>query len=534
MTTPLFASALGFYWHLPILVLFISLVYSATRHEHWEHILPDAARWILRMLSFLCGIGCCYSWSRSLSEPRPIMSLDPLPPPGADPPASPIEFRWQGFFQRTTQPFFLLDRQRRLRFVNAAWEQLTGVFAVEAHGLVCSRRAADAPEHLARISAALSPPRDVLDGRPAHARRLVTGSVGAARWWDIDFFPLQGERGVLGILGTIRPAPSTSTPAAPLPERLIGLREQVWQRAHCGLLESQIPAMRTALAQVRLASQTRGPVMLVGEAGTGRQTIARIIHAQGSRREQGFAGVDGERLPPRLLNEVLFGSAGLLRQHGLGTLWLREPARLPRDLQQRLADWLHTRHESTEPEASYPRLIAGSTAEAAAEVASGRLLDELAQSLSTLVIRLPPLRERTADLPVLVGRLLERATALVGSTAPGLSPDTWDVFRAYRWPGNLTELFETLVSATAHAAGRIIEATDLPATMRRLVQLAATAGPTPERSLPLDTLLEEVERRLIVNALRQARGNKTRAAELLSIWRPRLIRRMEALGIRDE
>jgi DNA-binding NtrC family response regulator len=105
--------------------------------------------------------------------------------------------------------------------------------------------------------------------------------------------------------------------------------------------------------------------------------------------------------------------------------------------------------------------------------------------------------------------------------------------RAYSWPGNLRELSAVLARAGAAASGPQIDADDLPAYVRLAVKMDQTTDAAEERPLPLDSLLEKVERRLILNALKLAQGNKTRAAELLSIWRPRLLRRMEALGIKD-
>jgi DNA-binding NtrC family response regulator len=166
-------------------------------------------------------------------------------------------------------------------------------------------------------------------------------------------------------------------------------------------------------------------------------------------------------------------------------------------------------------------------------VRAGRLLEELACALGTLVIEVPPLRARREDLPGLVERLLQRASSGSEVRVTGLAPDAWEVVRAYPWPGNLRELYGALRTAQGRAYGERIAATDLPAPVRRAVHLEQTPGGPSERKLPLDQLLEQAERRLIELALRRARGHKTRAAEILAIWRQRLTRRMEALGIAD-
>jgi len=141
------------------------------------------------------------------------------------------------------------------------------------------------------------------------------------------------------------------------------------------------------------------------------------------------------------------------------------------------------------------------------------------------------LRERQADLSDLVERLLQRLNA--GSERPvtGLTPQASELLRAYAWPGNLRELYAALQSACQRTTSDRIDAPQLPAPLRLTVRLGETPQPVSERAIRLDEILEEAERRLILLALRRARGNRSQAAELLSIWRPRLLRRMEALGI---
>jgi DNA-binding NtrC family response regulator len=140
------------------------------------------------------------------------------------------------------------------------------------------------------------------------------------------------------------------------------------------------------------------------------------------------------------------------------------------------------------------------------------------------------LRERRADLPLLVERLLLRLASRVETPVTELTPAAWDVLRGHPWPGNLNELAAVLSSACHAARGRL-DAADLPASLRLAQRLADTPGPTAERPLPLDELLKDTERRLIQLALQRTRGNKLRAAELLAVSRPRLTRRMEVLGL---
>jgi PAS domain S-box-containing protein len=437
------------------------------------------------------------------------------------------EFRWQAFFQRSRDPLFLLSRTRRLLFVNRAWEQLTGVPASDARGRACTRQAPADPALSDVVTRALWPPPEVLRGLSARVRRCVPRAQGGRHCWDVDFLPFRDEKGTRGILGRITPvAGGEEAGTAPLPEQVVALRAALARRHGLDSLVGNSPAQRRLLEQVQLAAASRAAVLLLGEPGTGKHWLARVIHGASAARERAFAALDCRRLPAAALADTLFGEDGLLRRPGVGTLYLREPAALPRDLQMRLNDFL------TEAPPETPRVLAGSAAHLDEEVRAGRLLDELRCALSTLVLQLPSLRQRLADLPGLVDRLLEQS-AVEGESRPRLTPAAWECLRAHPWPGNLRELRGALVSARLHAGGDAIDVADLPGYLRVTVQLGQTAGPPAERPLPLAQLLEQAERRLIQLALQRTQGNRSRAAELLGLWRAKLLRRMAALGLTE-
>jgi DNA-binding NtrC family response regulator len=181
-----------------------------------------------------------------------------------------------------------------------------------------------------------------------------------------------------------------------------------------------------------------------------------------------------------------------------------------------------------------PRILAGCGADPVEEVRAGRLLNELYSSLAVLTLSLPPLRERMADMPSLVDRLLERCNAEGLAPVKSVAADAWEILRAHAWPGNLRELYAVLASARRHARSDRITAADLPASLRLQRRMEETPAAARARPLPLDALLEEAERRLMELAIRRASGNKKRAADLLSIPRPRIWRRLKALGMIEE
>src|SRR5947209_10847860 len=291
-------------------------------------------------------------------------------------------FHWQGFFQKSREPLFVLNRQRRLVFANHAWEALTGQPFAQARGKTCTRRLSDDP--LSPLLRALWPPPEVLQGQTVRVPRAVPPAAGGPPWWHVEFFPLMGDEGVLGILGRIRADAAPVPAAAPrLPEAWAALREQAARRFDFDLWASELPALHCVVAQVRLAAQSRCPVRIVGEAGTGKHWLARTIHHRGVTAAAPFVALDCARLPPAALEGVLSGPLGLDRPDGAGTLYLREPSALAHDWQQRLADHV------ADAGGRGPRLIAGFRPEPAAAVQSGRLLDRLGAGLGVVAITLP-------------------------------------------------------------------------------------------------------------------------------------------------
>jgi DNA-binding NtrC family response regulator len=439
----------------------------------------------------------------------------------------PDPFRWQALFQQSHDPVFILNRRRRLLFANRAWETLTGQSAGEAHGLTCTRRSSDRP--LAALARTLCPPPGVLQGRFARVVRAAPGAADGPPWWEIEFLPLTDESGVIGIFGKIAVSEPSVPEAAPtITEAWAAVRAQAVDHFRLDALDAG--GQPTLAAQARLAAASRCPVYVVGERGSGKRWLARAIHHASDRRALSFVALDCADLPTRALREMLIGPRGLDRPAWLGTLYLNEPAALPRELQAELAERL------TDEGDLGPRIIAG-TAEAddpKRPVFLGQMLSDLFDALTVLTVPLAPLRARKDELPRLVQEMLKRAGPAVGKTLTGLTADAWECLRDYHWPGNLRELYATLLRAGRRAGGDQIDATDLPLALQQArAAAAAPAAKLPPQLPPLDTVLEEVERRMIRLALEQSGGNQSKAAELLAVWRPRLIRRIKALGLEE-
>ncbi len=177
-----------------------------------------------------------------------------------------------------------------------------------------------------------------------------------------------------------------------------------------------------------------------------------------------------------------------------------------------------------------PRVIATSVRPLAALVAAGEFHADLAALVATLTIELVPLAQRLEDLPLLAQMFLEQVNAEGGRQVAGFTPEALDELSGYAWPGNLDELAALVREAHASAADTVITPRDLPQQLR-LAADAARWAPRPQQPIDLAGTLERIETELIQRALDRAKGNKSRAAELLGLTRPRLYRRLVQLGL---
>jgi transcriptional regulator with PAS, ATPase and Fis domain len=425
---------------------------------------------------------------------------------------------------KSAAPLFAVNARRRLVLFNHAAELLTGVAAATLLGRECRLAGPTQPAEADSLLASLDPPAEAFEGRVTTAPTLVLLPGGERSWRQVSYFPLRSVDGsvalLLGCIGPEADPGSPSTEPEPFRQALGRLRAELARHYGFDQVVAVSPPMRRVLDQVRLASESKAPVLLLGPAGSGKQFLARVVHEQSPSRQGAFTPVDCASLPPRLLAERLATS------RASGTLYLREPLRLPRDLQERVLGWLD--------EPSAPRLAAGSRSPLEPACAAGEFLEALACRLSTLVINLPALRERREELPLLVQQILERCNAAGGRRVEGLRPEAWEVVRAYSWPGNVRELDEVLTQAHDRTPAAEVGPDSLPARLREAAEVDRMPGARPERPLPLDELLTQAERRIVDLAMRAARGNVSKAAQRLGVSRARLHRRLQVLGLVPE
>lgn len=318
------------------------------------------------------------------------------------------------------------------------------------------------------------------------------------------------------------------------------LREQLRTRPGFGGLIGVSAKMQRVYRLIEKVSQHNYPVLILGESGTGKELVAGSIHFCGPRRNRPFVPVDCTSLVPTLIEAELFGyvkgaftgashnKQGLLEAAGSGTLFLDEIGDLPFDLQAKLLRALQEKEVkpvgSTDRVQISTRVIAATNRDLEACVRQGTFRQDLYFRLNVVQIKIPPLRERKSDIPLLVNSFLEKFSDHDGP-ARVISEDAMARLIAYDWPGNVRELENAIERAVALGSGPILQVGDLPSNLHH---------GTGERMPQNDELvpLEELERRAILRALREASGDKLAAARLLGIGKTTLYRKLKQYDAR--
>jgi len=458
------------------------------------------------------------------------------------PPPRPSHLRPEQIWRSAREPLFWLDAELRPAWANPAFEAFTGLPVDAATGLPCPAHGPSGEGDAHDLAASLSPPPEAVAGRAASTVAHFVRPDGSRARRRLAFLPFLDDQGaLLGMLGRVLDEGEAPTDAEPESEahrlrvRLMDVRADLRSRFGLDSLVGAGPAHRRLLEQIRLAASTRRPTLFVGEPGVGKRHAARAVHHLG----EGDAGLatlralDCEALPPEILDRELFApedpeapaSRPRLAGRPGASILLGDLAALPRDVQARLAAAL-------EGDDAPVRVLAVTSADVEAAVRSETLREDLYLALSALVIPIAPLRERRDDIPLLAQAFLERVNLRGGRQRPGFARSAEDVLSGYHWPGNLRELARVVEYAHGRGGEGLIAAGDLPADIRGNLGDAYPA-PKPPPPRPLDEILVEVERRLIEDALARSRRNKSRAAEILGVSRPRLYRRLKELGFSE-
>jgi two-component system response regulator PilR (NtrC family)/two-component system response regulator HydG len=323
-----------------------------------------------------------------------------------------------------------------------------------------------------------------------------------------------------------------------LRSEVVRLREEVSRRDRLDNIIGRSPAMQEVFGLIRRMAGSPANVLITGDSGTGKELVARAIHAHGPRKARPFVAMNCSAIPEALLESELFGYArgahstartdrqGLFVEADGGTLFLDEIAEMPIALQPKLLRVLQDGEVrplgTNKVERVDVRVIAATNRDLAAHLREGHLREDLYYRLNVVQIHLPPLRGRSEDVLPLAEYFLARSAARAGKPLRGFSEGAKQVMLAYTFPGNVRELENMVERAVALAEGELIGPDDLPpATRERKSQdRLATA-------VAQGLTLDQLEREYIERVLDAEGGNKTRAALRLGLDRKTLYRKLE-------
>jgi two-component system, NtrC family, nitrogen regulation response regulator GlnG len=321
----------------------------------------------------------------------------------------------------------------------------------------------------------------------------------------------------------------------------------------------QAPAMQEVFRAIGRLSQSHATVLITGESGTGKELVARALHRHSPRAAKSFIAINTAAIPKDLLESELFGHErgaftgaqamrrGRFEQAEGGTLFLDEIGDMPPDLQTRLlrvlSDGQFYRVGGHTPLAANVRVIAATHQELEARVKQGLFREDLYHRLNVIRLRLPALRERRDDIPMLARHFLAKSARELGVDGKRLTDAAMQFFAAQEWPGNVRQLENVCHWLTVMAPGQVVDVADLPPEVRgeagaasaddwrRVLEREVASRLARGESGIHDTLSRDFETALIVKALQHTGGRRIEAATLLGIGRNTLTRKVQELKI---
>jgi DNA-binding NtrC family response regulator len=316
------------------------------------------------------------------------------------------------------------------------------------------------------------------------------------------------------------------------------LREKIKSRQGFAGIVGSAPEMERLYRMIAKAAQSSHPVLILGESGTGKELVARSIHLSGPYHDKPFIPVDCGSLVSTLIESELFGHVkgaftgaahskdGLLAMAAGGTVFLDEIGEMPVDLQAKLLRAIQEKEirpvGGTRCIPIDVRILAATNRELEQSVAQGTFRRDLYFRLNVLSLRIPPLRERRQDIPLLVGHFLERQARNSGGEHT-LSDEAMRALLTHDWPGNVRELENCLDRACAMSSGPVIQLIDLSGAIRGSGAQPAAPANGSNRIVPIS----ELEKETILGAITQLNGDKLLAARLLGIGKTTLYRKLK-------
>ncbi|MFI4877108.1 MAG: helix-turn-helix domain-containing protein [Blastopirellula sp. JB062] len=425
-------------------------------------------------------------------------------------------------------PIYAIDQNQQLAFLNDACRDAFGDDAEELIGLKCAYHAAGQLPRLKQLAADLAPPPDVFAGRQTETALTLPMADGNDCRYRVQFSPLWYEGGEYGTLAICYPHNGAGEGSqADLRHDQLRVWRRNWRKRFVtSRLIGESAAMARVRRQISLSSTTRLPVSIFGPAGSGREHAARTVcyarHGEGSGP---VISIRSELMDAELIQSAVRSFVRRCEEAddaSNASLILLDADMLPGDAQSELFHLLRLIDLDL-------RIVSTARCSLLEVAQHGKYREDLAYQLSTIEIELPPLCDRPEDIPLLAQALIEQHNLEGARQLRGLTEEAVDLLLDYDWPGNIDELAAIIAEAAAETASVWIDADHLPKKIRHAREAKRFAA-KPAEPIELDAFLAQVEEELIRRALQQTKGNKSKAAELLSVSRARLHRRLEATG----
>jgi two-component system, NtrC family, response regulator PilR len=330
------------------------------------------------------------------------------------------------------------------------------------------------------------------------------------------------------------------------------LKRSIEDRMRFGNIVGKSPQMEEIFHFIETVAPSKAGVLIIGESGTGKELIAQAIHRSSPRSDKPFITINCTAIPENLLESEMFGhqrgsftgaianKAGLVEMAHTGTLFLDEVGEIPLSIQAKLLRFLQE-HEfrrvgSTDEKKIDVRIIAATNKKLEKEMEAGNFREDLYYRLNVIRIRVPPLRERDEDIPLLIDHFMKKFSAEQGKKMQKVSSLAMRVLCNYQYPGNVRELENIIERCVTLEQSDQLTAENLPPKLSESSGVSGTAGDLdiPPDGIELDRALSNMERKLITRALEITGGNRSRAARLLGISFRSLRYRLVKLGMESD
>jgi formate hydrogenlyase transcriptional activator len=383
-------------------------------------------------------------------------------------------------------------------------------------------------------------------GLPFESERRVRTREGKYRWWLISYRPLRDREGqIIRWYATGTDIDDRKRSEERIRNENVALGEDMDGASMFEEIVGSSPPLQEVLRQLVKVARTESTVLILGETGTGKELVARAIHNRSSRAGRPFVRVNCAAIPSSLIASELFGhergafTGALQRRVGRfevasgGTIFLDEIGELPTETQAALLRVLQER-EIERVGSSHPirvdvRILAATNRDLEAAMEAGSFRNDLFYRLNVFPIRIPPLRERLQDIPILVAHLVQRYAKAAGKRIPEIGRETLELLQSHDWPGNVRELQNLIERGVV-----LCEDETFAIEESWLRRPGRAPGPGPSLATTLPTTLFETEKVMIESALAESRGRvagPSGAAARLGIPRSTLDAKIKALGI---